>query len=411
VEESRRAGKRKIGENRRVKRSGTADLPLHGGRVPRWLAERMTELGTAIVEQIVLFYGPSEFLTRLSDPFWFQALGAVMGMDWHSSGITTSVMGALKRGLKPRFADLGFEICGGRGRHSRRTPDELRDFSSLTGLDGDGLARTSRLTARIDNNAVADGFQLYLHAFVIHTSGEWAVVQQGMNEATLRARRYHWHSAAVRDFVSNPHTAILGQPQGTILNLVDARAAEAQQALLSIAHEPVESSLQEARRLTMPAHHEVRGEDVDLKRLGAVLAVAHEQELRDFASLLLVEGLGPRTLQSLALVAEVVHGAPARFADPARFAFAHGGKDGHPFPVPLKTYDDSLGVLRRSLEAARLGSTEKLEGFRRLDALTRAVEQEREPLADFAATVAHEREFDDRLRPKKQPANAQMSLF
>lgn len=403
-----------------MKRSGTADLPLHGGRVPRWLAERMTELGAAIVEQIVFFYGPSEFLTRLSDPFWFQALGAVMGMDWHSSGITTSVMGALKRGLNPRFSDLGFEICGGRGRHSRRTPDELRTFSVLNGLDGDELARTSRLTARIDNNAVADGFQLYLHAFAIHKSGEWAVVQQGMNEATHRARRYHWHSAAVRDFVSNPHTAILGQPQGTILNLVDARAAKAQSALLAIAHEPVESSLQEARKLTMPAHHDVRAEDVDLKRLGAVLAVAHEQELRDFASLLLVEGLGPRTLQSLALIAEVVHGAPARFADPARFAFAHGGKDGHPFPVPLKTYDDSLGVLRRALDAAKLGHTEKLEGFRRLDALTRTVEQQRQPLADFAAAVQHEREispslggrtvFDDR-RTKKKPADSQLSLF
>lgn len=403
-----------------MKRSGTADLPLHGGRVPQWLAERMTQLGTAIVEQIVFFYGPSEFLTRVSDPFWFQALGTVMGMDWHSSGITTSVMGALKRGLNPRFSELGFQICGGRGRHSRRTPEELRSFSSLNGLDGDALARTSRLTARIDNNAVADGFQLYLHAFAIHKSGEWAVVQQGMNQETHRARRYHWHSAAVRDFVSNPHTAILGQPQGTILNLVDARAGQAQQALLTIAHEPVEASLREARKLTMPAHHDVRPADVDLKRLGAVLAVAHERDLRDFASLLLLEGLGPRTLQSLALIAEVVHGAPARFADPARFSFAHGGKDGHPFPVPLKTYDDSLGVLRRSLDAAKLGHTEKLEGFRRLDALTRTVEQQRQPLADFAAAVAHEREisaslggrtvFDD-TRKAKKPAAAQLSLF
>ena len=252
----------------------------------------MTELGTAIVEQIVLSYGPSEFLTRISDPFWFQALGAVMGMDWHSSGITTSVMGALKRGLNPRFAELGFTICGGRGRHSRRTPDELREFSSRTGLNGDELARTSRLTARIDNNAIADGFQLYLHSFIIHKSGEWSVVQQGMNESTHLARRYHWHSTAVRDFVSDPHTAILGQPQGEILNLVDARANRAQQALLTIANEPVEASLQEARKLIMPAHHDVRAADVDLKRLGAVLAVAHEQELRDFASMLLVEGLG-----------------------------------------------------------------------------------------------------------------------
>lgn len=400
-------------------RSGTADLPLHGGRVPAWLAERMTQLGTAIAEHVILSYGPSGFLSRLSDPFWFQALGCVMGMDWHSSGITTSVMGALKRGLNPRFADLGLTVCGGRGRHSTRTPDELRAFSTRTGLDGENLARTSRLTARIDNNAVADGFQLYLHSFVIHQSSEWAVIQQGMNPEERSARRYHWHSTTVRSFVSDPHTAIHGKPQGTILNLVDARASAAQSALLTIAHEPIESSLAEARRLVMPAHHDIRRSDVDLKRLGAVLAVAHDQDLRDFASFLLVEGLGPRTLQSLALIAEVVHGAPSRFSDPARFSFAHGGKDGHPFPVPLTTYDESLGVLRRSLEAARLGHTEKVEGFRRLDRLTREVEQRRQPLVNFDAVVEHEHAISPSLngrsvtqsRRPKAPADPQLSLF
>jgi hypothetical protein len=404
-----------------VKRSGTADLPLHGGRVPPWLAERMTLLGTAISECVIQSYGPSEFLTRLSDPFWFQALGAVMGMDWHSSGITTSVLGALKRGLNPRFSELGITICGGRGRHSRRTPDELIDFASRTGLNGNDLARTSRLTARIDNNAIADGFQLYLHSFVIHKSGEWAVVQQGMNEGNRLARRYHWHSAAVRDFVSDPHTAIIGKPQGTILNLVDSRANKAQHALLDITHETVQSSLDEVRRLVMPAHHDVRPADVDLKRLGAVLAVAHEQDLHDFASFLLVEGLGLRTLQSLALVAEVVHGAPSRFTDPARFSFAHGGKDGHPFPVPLKTYDESLGVLRRALDAAKLGHTEKLGGFRRLDKLTRNVESNLDPVADFTAALNHEREispslngrtvFDEKSAKKKSAGKRQLSLF
>jgi hypothetical protein len=404
-----------------MKRSGTADLPLHGGRVPPWLATRMTELGTAIAEQVILNYGQSEFLTRLSDPFWFQAYGAVMGMDWHSSGITTSVLGALKRGMNPRSSELGLMVCGGRGRHSVRTPDELRAFSQKTGLDGDTLARTSRLTARIDNNAVADGFQLYLHSFVITQSGEWAVVQQGMNPDSRLARRYHWHSISVRDFVSAPHTAIVGQPQGEILNLVDARAKKAQAALLTIAKEPVTSSLNEARKLIMPIHHDVRAKDVDLKRLGAVLAVANEQNLRDFASLLLVEGLGPRTLQSLALVAEIVHGAPARFSDPARFSFAHGGKDGHPFPVPLKTYDESLGILRSSLEAARLGHAEKVEGFRRLDRLTRKVEEEREPLADFEASIRHERAishsiggrtvFDDKTPKKPSVPTPQLSLF
>ncbi len=404
-----------------MKRSGTADLPLHGGRVPPWLANRMTELGTAIAEQVILNYGQSGFLTRLSDPFWFQAYGAVMGMDWHSSGITTSVLGALKRGMNPRFSELGLMFCGGRGRHSVRTPDELRAFSLKTGLDGDALARTSRLTARVDNNEVGDGFQLYLHSFAITKSGEWAVVQQGMNPENGLARRYHWHSATVRDFVSEPHTAIVGKPQGEILNLVDARAEKAQNALVAIAKEPIPNVLGDARKLTMPMHHDVRAEDVHLKRLGAVLAVAHEKDLRDFASLLLVEGLGPRTLQSLALIAEVVHGAPSRFSDPARFSFAYGGKDGHPFAVPLKTYDESLAVLRRSLDAARLGNMEKVEGFRRLDRLTRDVEERCEPLADFDAAIEHERKisaslggrtvFDDRLRHERKTQASQLNLF
>jgi hypothetical protein len=328
-------------------------------------------------------------------------------------------MGALKRGLNPRFGELGFAVCGGRGRHSIKTPDELRGFGGRTGLNGDELARVSRLTARVDNNAVADGFQLYLHSFVVHRDGEWAVVQQGMNAAGRMARRYHWHSAAVRDFVSDPHTAIVGQPQGMILNLVDGRAEKARAALVTIANEPVEKALGEARKLVMPAHHEVRAADVDLKRLGAVLAVAHDQDLRDFASLLLVEGLGPRTLQSLALVAEVVHGAPARFSDPARFAFAHGGKDGHPFPVPLKTYDETIGVLRRALDAAKVGNTEKVEAFRRLDKLTRNVEQRRAPEANFDAVLQHEREISPEpggrtvfgnAKPTR-PKRPQMNLF
>ena len=288
-------------------------------------------------------------------------------------------------------------------------------------LDGDALARTSRLTARVDNNAVADGFQLYLHSFVITKTGEWSAVQQGMNQHHHSARRYHWHSTTVRDFVSDPHTAILGKPQREILNLVDARASKAQHALLAIAKEPVEASLNEVRKLTMPAHHDVRAENVDLKRLGAVLAVAHEQELRDFASFLLVEGLGPRTLLSLALIAEVVHGAPSRFSDPARFSFAHGGKDGHPFPVPLKTYDESLAVLRRSLEAARLGHLEKVQGFKRLDQLTRSIEAGRQPFADFNETVAHEWQIspsvggktvlDERRESKLRNQYLQRSLF
>jgi hypothetical protein len=373
-----------------MKRSGVADLPLHGGRVPQWLAERMTKLGTAITENIVLDYGTSAFLSRLSDPFWFQALGAVMGMDWHSSGITTSVMGALKRGLAPKADELGLYICGGRGRFSRNTPSELRLLGDRRGFDGEALVRTSRLTARIDNNAIADGFQIYLHNFVLAADGEWAVVQQGLNDRNGLARRYHWHSATVKDFVAEPHTGIVGENQGTIMNLVDTKARTAQKALLEIAHERPDKTLSVARHLKMPAHHEVRAKNVDLKRLGAVLAVAYDRELHDFAELLLLENLGPRTLQSLALVAEVVHGALSRFDDPARFSFAHGGKDRHPFPVPLKTYDKSINFLRRSLDAAKLGDREKIDGFRRLENFVRTVETKLEPRADFDAVIKHE---------------------
>jgi hypothetical protein len=400
-----------------MKRSGVADLPLHGGRVPAWLASRMSTLGTAIAESVMLHYGRPALLSRLSDPFWFQALGSVMGMDWHSSGITTSVMGALKRGLTPRAHELGIHICGGRGSQSRHTPVELRSIAERINLDGEALVRTSRLTARVDNNAVADGFQIYLHSFVLTSDGDWAVVQQGMNEASRLARRYHWHSAAVRDFTSAPHTAIVGQPAGTIMNLVDRQAAPAQDALLAIAREDPARTLADVRHLTMPAHHDVRAKDVNEKRLGAVLALAHERDLHDFASFLLLEQLGPRTLQSLALVAEVVHGTPTRFDDPARFAFAHGGKDGHPFPVPLDVYDESIAVLRRALDSAKVGHTDKLGGFKRLDTFTRAIEARRVPEADVAATIEHERAispslggrtvFDDRPRPRP----GQLKLF
>src|SRR5579885_3455871 len=405
-----------------MKRSGCADLPLHGGRVPAWLAGRMTKLGAAIAESVLYDYGPSALLSRLSDPFWFQALGCVMGMDWHSSGITTSVLGALKRGLNPRAHELGVFVCGGRGRHSRRTPDELRTIAERNGLDGAELARTSRLTARVDNNAIGDGFQLYLHTFIVSASGEWAVVQQGMNEQTALARRYHWHSASVRDFTCQPHTAIVGEPQGEILNLVDANARPAQKAMLAITAEAPDRTVAEFRKLAEPRHHEVRAEDVDPKRLGAVLAVAYERQLRDFASLLLLEKVGPGTLQSLALIAEVVHGTPARFSDPARFSFAHGGKDGHPFPVPLKTYDEATAVLRRALDAAAVDRSEKLHGFRRLDAFVRAIETTAQPTADVEAVIAHGRRIapalggrtvwdDVKRRKPAPPSRGQLALF
>jgi hypothetical protein len=382
-----------------MRRSGTADLPLHGGRVPLWLADRMARLGAAMAEAIVRDYGSSGFLTRLSDPCWFQAFGAVLGMDWHSSGVTTAVMGALKRGLNPRAHEFGLHICGGRGRHSRQTPAELDAVSGRLGLDGDALVRASRLTARVDNNAIGDGFQIYLHSFVVTETGEWAVIQQGLNERRRTARRYHWHSADVRDFCCEPHTAIVGQPTGTIQNLVDRAAAPAQAAMLAIAREPPDRTLCEVRTLVLPSHHDVRADNVDLTRLGAVLATAYERDLRDFASLLLVEKL---------------HGAPTRFADPARFAFALGGKDGHPCPVPLQIYDEAAAFLRRALDGAAVGRTDKLDGLGRLDRFIRAVEVRYAPTADFEAVVAHERElsprvggrtvFDDRRKRARQPS-------
>jgi uncharacterized protein len=394
-----------------MQRSGHADLPLHGGRVPPWLAERMTQLGTAITESILLHYGPSEFLSRLSDPFWFQAFGSVMGMDWHSSGITTSVMGALKRGLNPRASELGLYICGGRGRHSKNTPAELRAMAEAQSLNGEDLVRTSRLTAKIDNTCIADGFQIYLHTFVLTNTGEWAVVQQGMNQSTGYARRYHWHSASVRDFTDAPHSAIVGEHQGQILNLVDTQAKPAQNALLEIARD--------GRYLNLPRHHNILPEDVDLKRLGAILAVAYERDLRNFADLILVENLGPRTLQSLALIAEVIHGTPTRFSDPARFSFALGGKDRHPFPVPLKTYDESIDVLRRSLDHAKLDGAGKTEGLRRLDRFVQVVEERAQPEANLPAVIAHEFAISKSLngrsvyddKPRRKPANPQLSLF
>jgi hypothetical protein len=402
-----------------MQRSGTADLPLHGGSVPKWLADRMTLLGAAIAENVIHHYGTAGLLSRLADPFWFQALGSVMGMDWHSSGITTSVLGALKRGLNPRSHELGIYVCGGKGRQSRRTPDELRGYADRTGLDGESLVRASRLAARVDNNAIDDGFQIYLHGFVLSAAGQWTIVQQGLNNASGFARRYHWHSATVKDFTIEPHTAVVGEYQGQIMNLVAAPAAPAQHAILEVARDGADATLNQIRKLTMPAHHEVRIENVDLNRLGAVLAVAHEREFYDFASLLLLEKLGPRTLQSLALVAEVIHGTPTRFSDPARFSFAHGGKDGHPFPVPLRIYDETIQVLRRSLEAAKVGQTLKVDGLRRLDRFVRAIEHSNAPRTNFNSALARERSMSKSLggrtvhvnRNRKDFPAQQLSLF
>ncbi len=363
-------------------RSGVASLPLHHGHVPRWLSRRMADLGVAITEAVILAEGQRGFLRRLADPFWFQAFGAVLGMDWHSSGITTSVMGALKRGLGPCADELGIYVCGGRGKHSRRTPEELIKVADHASLDGDGLVRASRLVAKVDNVAVQDGFSLYLHAFVVTSAGDWVVVQQGMCGETRQARRYHWRSEAITSFVNEPHEAVVGPNQGRIINLTDHRASSARSASLRLARQAPDTVTREVlqasrgRHVQMPAHHDVRPTDVFLKRLHAVIVAAQRDQLRGFDELLLTRGLGPRTMQALALVAEVVHGAPSRFDDPARFAFAHGGKDGHPHPVPLKVYDQTIEALRRALSQARVGRTEKLHAFRRLESQVRQLEHQ-----------------------------------
>jgi len=374
-----------------MSKSGYADMPLHYGRVPQWLAVRMSRLGGAISEAIVMEYGRSALLGRLSDPFWFQSLGCVLGMDWHSSGITTSVMGALKGALNKRSAELGIYVCGGRGKYSLQTPAELAAIGERTGLDTAGLVQASKLSAKVDNTAVQDGFQLYLHSFMLTCEGEWAVVQQGMNTGNRLARRYHWHSPSVQSFTETPHEGIYGLNQGTILNLTDKQAADAKAAMVAFVQEPPEKALKELSHLVMPAHHDVRSKDVDTKRLGTVLALAHEQGIADFESLLLLQGVGPRTLQSLALVSEVIHGAPVRFRDPARFSFAHGGKDGHPFPVPEKVYDETIALLETGIRKAKIGEPERQEALKSLSKTTAALEQHFEPNDRFDDWIAEER--------------------
>ncbi|MNR69726.1 hypothetical protein D3C71_443760 [compost metagenome] len=376
-----------------AQRSGSADLPLHSGRVPRWLGERMTRLGAVITEAIVIHYGRDELLARMAHPFWFQSFGAVMGMDWHSSGITTSVIGALKRGLTPMSGELGIHVCGGRGKNSRQTPEELIAIGNRVGIDGGALAQTSKLVAKVDSAAVQDGFDLYLHGFIVTDDGKWVVVQQGMNDARRQARRYHWHSEGLKSFLDSPHAAIEGRGQGEIVNLADHRALASRSGQLDllaslgpdrIVREVITLDPSRMRKpsaqpmlphLIMPEHHDVREEDVNMRRLHGTLAAAADRGPKDFEDLLMTPGVGARTVSALAMVAEVVHGAPCRFSDPARFSLAHGGKDRHPFPVPLKVYDETIRVMKSAVGKARLGREEELQALRRLDDQARSLER------------------------------------
>jgi len=360
--------------------------------VPKWLGDRMTRLGAVMCEAIIHHYGRNELLRRLAHPFWFQSFGAVMGMDWHSSGITTSVVGALKRGLTPLSGELGIHVCGGRGAHSRKTPHELAAIGERIGFDGTRLASVSRLVAKVDSAAVQDGFDLYLHGFIVTDDGDWVVVQQGMNGDSKVARRYHWLSEGLKSFVDQPHAAIEGANQGEIVNLTDHRAEASRQGQLDLLQDlgpdrilrefaaldagtaaaPEQPMLP---HLIMPAHHDVRESDIVMRRLHGNMAAAAERGPADFSELLLVPGVGARTVRALALVAEVVHGAPCRFSDPGRFSLAHGGKDRHPFPVPLKVYDETIGVLKSAVQKARLGRDEEIGALKRLDDQSRQVER------------------------------------
>jgi uncharacterized protein len=394
-----------------ARRAGSADLPLHGGAVPRWLADRMTRLGAVISQAIIHHYGRDELLRRLAHPFWFQSFGAVMGMDWHSSGITTSVIGALKRGLAPLRHELGIHVCGGRGKHSRQTPHELLAIGERVGFDGAALATASRLIAKVDGAAVQDGFDLYLHGFIVTDEGRWAVVQQGMNGDRKQARRYHWLSQGLTSFVDEPHSAIEGPAQGVIVNLTDRRAEASRRGqlelLASMGPDAITRELSKVEgrnalrapsaeqlplpNLILPAHHDVRTTDVSMRRLHGNLAAAADRGPRDFADLLLTPGVGARTVRALAMVAEIVHGAPYRFTDPARFSFAHGGKDRHPFPVPLKVYDETIRVLKSAVRQAKLGRDEELAALRRLDAQARTLERATAG-SSFASLIAGERQ-------------------
>ena len=353
-------------------RTGTADLPLHGGRAPRWLFQRMTRLARAIALVLVEEGGPQEVLVRLADPYWFQAFGCVLGFDWHSSGLTTTACGALKEGLREVGPSMGLYVAGGKGATSRRTPEEIRQRGADLALDPEVLVYASRLVAKVDSNALQDGYQIYHHAFIFDREGHWTVVQQGMNEATGYARRYHWLSEGLRGFVDEPHAAICTEQTGTVLNMVAHESAGARVASVELARERPNRLLDELFKLReplfMPAHHAVSTGEIDPRRLATIFLTTYERQPENFEQLLALQGVGAKAIRALSLLAELLYGAPASTRDPARFSFAHGGKDGHPYPVDRVTYERSIDLLERAVKQAQLGHRERLEALRRLAA-------------------------------------------
>lgn len=346
-------------------RSGTADLPLHTGRAPRWLFERMSALAREIALAIIADGGPDELLRRVSDPYWFQAFGCVLGFDWHSSGLTTTTCGALKDGLSS-VPDTGVVVAGGKGKTSRRTPSEIEAACERSGRDPAPLTRASRLSAKVDSAAVQDGFEVYQHTFLF-TDSSWAVVQQGMNTSSGMARRYHWLTPECFD--SDPHAAVSGPAAGGVLNLVAAEGGANRDVAIELAREQpakITEELTKMRRLEMPRHHWIRLDDLDPSRVERVLLKAYEAQPADFTDLLATPGVGAKGLRALSLVAEVTYGKPASIRDPVSFSFAHGGKDGTPFPVDRGTYDATIESLHVALEAARLGNNDRVKALKRL---------------------------------------------
>ena len=350
-------------------RTGLAHLPLHHGKAPRYLFERMVPLSREIVIFIATEFGREEVLRRLSDPYWFQAFGCVLGFDWHSSGLTTTVCGALKEGLRDVSRDLGIFVAGGKGATSRKTPDEITEVCDELGRQPEQLIYASRMSAKVDNSAVQDGYQLYHHSFVFTREGQWAIVQQGMSDETSMARRYHWLSDNVSSFVSEPHAAICCDATAPTLNLVAADSAPTQSASVTLAAEKPEVTLQAMHHLPLldlPRRHEVGLNDINPKYLHKILLRTYEAAPRDFETLLSIEGVGAKTLRALALTSELIYGTRASQQDPARYSFAHGGKDGTPYPVDRTTYDKTIEVLRDALNRAKVDRSEKVRAFKRL---------------------------------------------
>lgn len=350
-------------------KSGTADLPLHSGRAPRWLFERMVRLSRLVLTHVVADRGPDEVLRRFSDPFWFQAFGCVLGFDWHSSGLTTTTCGAVKEAVQGIGPELGIYVAGGKGRVSRRTPEEISKACEGLGLEPSNLIQASRIAAKVDNAAVQSGHQLYHHVFVFTAAGQWCVVQQGMNAETRMARRYHWLGEHVADLVNEPHEAVCDNQRGVVLNYVANESAEARDVAAALARNgpaPVLDALKGVPELVMARRHEIRSFDIDHRYLEKTLLRTYEQAPKDFQALLGTEGVGPKTLRALSLVGELIYGARTSTRDPARFAFAHGGKDGTPYPVDRPTYEKTIEVLHDALARPAPERSERLDALKRL---------------------------------------------